>query len=80
MGLVTVFWPLTTTGLGETTIQTPAEPRFVLDCKVNPLAAADQVKITLAPDGVIANTGGGGGKAREKIVPLPDAPPTLVVP
>ena len=35
MGLVTVFWPLTTIGAGEFVVQT-GETRFVADCKVNP--------------------------------------------
>jgi hypothetical protein len=36
MGLVTVFCPLTTTGAGELVAQTADEPRFVVDCTVNP--------------------------------------------
>ena len=38
MGLVTVFWPLTMTGAGETVVQVADEKRFVVDCKVNLVA------------------------------------------
>jgi len=37
MELVTVFWPLTAAGPGETAVQTAGETRFVVDCKVNPV-------------------------------------------
>ena len=37
MGLVTEFCPLMTTGPGETLVQTAAETRFVVDCKVYPV-------------------------------------------
>ena len=57
MGLVTAFWPLTTTGPGETVLQTAGEARFVVDCKVNPAALAGHVKITLAPEGIIVSCG-----------------------
>jgi len=51
MGFVTVFWPLTTTAAGEFVVQTAAEPRFVVDCRVNPVG---HVKITFAPtEGII---------------------------
>ena len=46
MGLVTVFCPLTTTGVAELVVQSGDE-RFVVDCRVKPLAGQD--KITLAP-------------------------------
>ncbi len=36
MIFVTVYCPLTTTGALETLAQTIGEPRFVVDCKVNP--------------------------------------------
>ncbi len=55
MGLVTVFWPFTTAGSGETVIQTTGETRFVVDCKVNPVEFVGHVKTTLALDGVIVN-------------------------
>ena len=38
MGLVTVFWPLTMTGDGETVVQAPGETRFVVDCRDKPVA------------------------------------------
>ena len=44
MGLVTVFWPLTTTGEVELVLQTTGETRLVVDCKVNPTALVGQVK------------------------------------
>jgi hypothetical protein len=43
MGLVTAFWPLTTTGAGELVIQTAGETRFVVDCKMNPAALVGYV-------------------------------------
>jgi hypothetical protein len=52
MGLVTVFWPLTTTGTEELVVQT-GEARFVVDCSRNPVAFVGQVKITLVPKGVM---------------------------
>jgi hypothetical protein len=38
MGLVTAYCPLTTTGPGELVVQKASEPRFVVDCRVNPAA------------------------------------------
>ena len=49
MVLVTVFWPLTTTGAGEFVIQPAGESRFVVDCKVNPVALVGHFTITFAP-------------------------------
>jgi len=36
MGLVTVFWPLTMTGAGETVVQIAGETKLEVDCKVKP--------------------------------------------
>ena len=44
MGFVTVFWPAMTTGAGELVLQT-GEARFVVDCKVNPTALVDQMRM-----------------------------------
>ena len=37
MGLVTVFWPLMTTGMGELVVQTSGGIRLVVDCTVKPV-------------------------------------------
>ena len=66
MGLVTVFWPLTTTGAGELVVQTADEPKFVVDCKVNPAGWVGHVKTMLDLDGVIVSC---GGKEMLNIVP-----------
>gem|GEM_PF-2874190 len=58
-GLVTAFCPLTTTGAGETVLQTTGETRFVVDCKVNPAASVGHVKTTLAPEEIMVSSGGG---------------------
>ena len=55
MGLVTEYCPLTTTGARETGDQKAAEPRFVVDCKVKPEKLVGQVRMTLAPAGVIVS-------------------------
>jgi len=34
MGLVTVYWPFTTTGAAELVLQTAGETRLVVDCNV----------------------------------------------
>src|SRR5439155_26599190 len=39
---------------------TTGEPRSVVDCKVNPAALVGHVKITSAPEGMIASCGGAG--------------------
>ena len=61
MGLVTVFCPLTTTGAGELVVQTAAEPRFVVDCRVKPASLAGQLRTTLDPEGIKATWGGVAG-------------------
>ncbi len=45
MGSVTVFWPLTMTGAGETVAQTAGET-LVVDCRVKPVALVGHVKYT----------------------------------
>ena len=45
MRLVTVFWPAMTTGAGELVLQTTGETRLVVDCKVNPTALVDHLKM-----------------------------------
>jgi hypothetical protein len=44
---VTVYWPVTMTGTGETLIQTGVR-RLVVDCKVNPVALVGQIGIVLS--------------------------------
>ena len=55
--LVTVFVPLRTTGAGETVFQKVVAKRFVVDFKMNPVSLVGQVRITFAPDSVIASGG-----------------------
>ncbi len=50
MRLVTVFCPLTTTGVGEFVVQTTGEIKFVVDCKVYPMALVGHFRITFAPE------------------------------
>ena len=79
MRLVTAFWPLTTMGVGELVVQKAGETRFVVDCKVNPVALVGHVKIILAPEGITVSCGG-GGSVRLNTVPEPELPPELAVP
>ena len=53
-----MFCPLNTTGAGELVVQTADEPRFVVDCRVKPVALVGHVKITLAPEGIIVRRTG----------------------
>jgi hypothetical protein len=48
IGLVTVFCPLMTTGVGELVVQT-GEARLVVDCKLSPVALVGHVKQHLLP-------------------------------
>ena len=73
-GLVTAFCPLTTTGPGETLVQTAGEERLVVDCRVNPAALVGHVKTTSAPEDPMASVGVGAlTDPKEKLnsVPLP---------
>jgi hypothetical protein len=79
MPLVTVFCPFTTTGAGKLVLQTEVERRFVVDCKVNPVALVGHVKITLIPERVMVSCGG-GGNVRLNTTPKPEVPPSSVVP
>ena len=47
MGLVTVFWPLMTTGDGRLVFQTAGEKRFVVDCNVKPVEGDGQETTTV---------------------------------
>ena len=81
MGLATVFCPLTTTGPGETVVQTAGEKRFVMDCKVNAAALVGHVKMAFAPEEMIASCGGlTDPNERLNTVPLPELPPNAAVP
>ena len=57
--MVTMFCPLTTTGAGELVLQSMGETRFVVDCKINPVALVAHVKITFTPERIIASCGAG---------------------
>src|SRR5215831_17690250 len=80
MGLVTAYCPLTTTGAGRLVVQAAGAARFVVDCKVKPVALVDQVKIASPLTAAIANCGGGTGKEMANTVPLPPLPPVPAVP
>ena len=74
--LVTAFCPLTTTGSGETVVQTAGETRFVVDCKVNTLASVGHVKIRFGPERVTLSCGAlTDPNERLNIVPLNELPP-----
>ena len=76
MGLVTVLRVFRTTGAGETGFQVTGETKFVADCRVNPVALADQVKMTFAPERVMVSCGGLTGlNVRLNTVPVPELPP-----
>lgn len=45
-----MFCPSTTSGTREFVVQTTGETRFVVDCKVNPVALAGHVKIKFIPE------------------------------
>ena len=70
-----------TTGPGETVVQTACETRFVVDCKVNPVASVGHVKIILAPEGITVSCGAlTDPNERLNTVPLPELPPCSAVP
>ena len=75
MELVTVYCPLTTTGVGELVLQAAPE-RFVVDCKLNPVAVFVHVKITLVPERMIAKTGNGPAE-KVPAVSVPAGTPTF---
>ena len=60
--MVTVFCPLTTIGTTELVVQTTGETRFVVDCKVNPVALAGHVKIKFIPERSAEALGRGASK------------------
>ena len=78
MALVTVFVPLRMTGAGKLVFQTVDETRLVANSRVYPEGLADQVKIALVPERVMASSGRGSVKL--KMVPLPELPPPAAVP
>jgi len=52
------------------------ETRFVVDCKVKPVALVGQVKITLPPEEVIDSCAEVLGNERLNTAPLPELPPS----
>ena len=61
--------------------QSADETRFVVDCKVNPVALAGHVKMTLAPERIIVSGGAlTGPNERLNTVPQPELPPYPAVP
>ena len=62
-------------------VQTAAEPRFVVDCRVNPATLVGHVKITLALEGIIVSCDAlTDPKERLNTVPRPELPPSRAVP
>jgi len=62
-----VFWPLTTMGAGVLVVQT-GDTRFVVDCRVKPVALVGHVRMTLAPEGMMVSS---GTMVSRKTVPAP---------
>jgi len=58
MLLVTALFVLAMTGAEELVLQTAGGARFVVNCKVNPVALVGHVKITLVPNCVMTSCGG----------------------
>ena len=69
MRLVTAFCPFTATGPGETAVQSAGGTRFVVDCKMNPVALVGHVKIMFAPEELMVNCVGTTGKIMLNTVP-----------
>ncbi len=67
-----------TTGAGEFVFQTAGETRFVVDCKVNPVALVGHIKMTFAPERLIVSCG--TVSVRLNTVPLSEIPPEPAVP
>ena len=65
---------------GETVGQSADETRFVVDCKVNPVAFVGHDRMTFAPAEVMVSCGGVNGKEMLKIVPLLPLPSQAVAP
>jgi hypothetical protein len=77
MGMVTAFCPLKMTGAGRLVVQIGDEPRFVVDCKVNPVALVGQLNTTLSPEGMTVNRGVAPTDGNEMLnsTPQPELPP-----
>ena len=60
MAFVTTLFVLTTTGAGETVVQSAAEPRLVVDFNVKPMALVSHVKTTLVPECIRVSCGDTG--------------------
>lgn len=77
-----MFWPLITTGAGETVFQAADKMRFVADCKVKPVALVGHVRTTLFPERVMVNCGGRLADSSERLntVPTSELPPWYAVP
>ena len=80
MGLVTAFCPLTTTGPGETVVQTADALRLVVDSKVDPVTLVGHVKITVVAEAAMVSCGGLTGNAMLNTVPAPELPPRGAAP
>jgi hypothetical protein len=77
--LATAFCPLTRLGELRFVLQTAAEPRFVVDSKVKPVALVGHVKMAFAPEQFRPRRGALTSE-RLKTAPLPELPPFTVVP
>ena len=62
-------------------VQTTGETRFVVDCKMNPVALVGHLKIILPPARIVVSRGAlTDPNERLNTVPLPPLPPSVAVP
>jgi hypothetical protein len=79
IGFVTVYWPLRTTGAGDTVDQV-GDAGLVADWRVKPVESVGQDRRTFWADGVIVSDGRRTGSEKLNTVPLPKVPPRPAVP
>ena len=77
IGFVTMFWPLITVAGEEIVVQIADGPRFVLECRLNPLADVGQLKITFDPVRLIDICGGLTVAGNEMLNTVPEPVPKL---
>ena len=77
MAFVTTLFVLTTTGAGETIVQTAGGSRLVVDCNVKPATLVGHAKITLVAERRMDSC---GVNEMLNTVPLPKLPPLPVIP
>ena len=84
MGLVTTFWPLTTTGEAEIEFQIAVGGRLVVNASPKPVTFVGHVKSMFAPANEMDNGGGVLADVSERLKTVPllvlPGPPADVVP